>query len=37
MFNIGSVRRALMVPWDSAWNALVRDWTAKIEGGWLIR
>lgn len=37
MFSIGRARCALMVPWSSWWNAFVRDWTAKIEGGWLIR
>ena len=27
---IGSVRRFLFVPWDSWWNAFVRDITAKL-------
>ena len=29
--NIGSVRSRCFVPWDSEWNALVRDETAKRE------
>lgn len=37
MFFIGSARRFLFVPWNSWWNAFVRDITAKLEGTWLIR
>lgn len=37
MFFIGSVRRFLFVPGESRWNAFVRDFTAKLEGTWLIR
>ncbi len=29
--NIGEIRRACSVPWDSDWNAIVRDETAKRE------
>ena len=29
--NIGAVRRFLFVPWNSWWNAFVRDITAKYE------
>lgn len=29
--NIGDIRRRCFVPWDSAWNAIVRDETAKRE------
>lgn len=29
--NIGIIRRALFVPWDSEWNGIVRDETAKRE------
>lgn len=29
--NIGSIRRRCFMPWDSAWNALVRDETAMRE------
>jgi hypothetical protein len=29
--NIGEVRRSLFVPWDSAWNSVVRDETARRE------
>lgn len=29
--NIGDIRRSLFVPWESAWNALVRDETAERE------
>lgn len=29
--NIGGIRRACFVPWDSAWNAFVRDETARRE------
>lgn len=29
--NIGDIRRALFVPWDSKWNAHVRDETALRE------
>ena len=29
--NIGPTRRRLMVPWDSEWNAIVRDETAARE------
>ena len=28
--SIGRLRRFLFVPWDSRWNALVRDLTAKL-------
>jgi hypothetical protein len=37
MFTIGAARRFLMVPWPSRWNAWVRDFTARLEGGILIR
>lgn len=37
MIFIGTLRRALFVPWDSRWNAWVRDATAKLEGTWLVR
>lgn len=29
--NIGEIRRRLFVPWDSAWNGIVRDETAMRE------
>lgn len=29
--TIGSIRRACFVPWDSKWNSIVRDETAKRE------
>ena len=29
--NIGTIRRQCFMPWDSAWNALVRDETAARE------
>lgn len=29
--NIGDIRRSLFVPWDSAWNGIVRDETAQRE------
>ena len=29
--NIGNIRRRCFVPWDSAWNSLVRDETAARE------
>lgn len=29
--NIGDIRRMAFVPWDSAWNGLVRDETAQRE------
>lgn len=29
--NIGAIRRACFVPWDSEWNTLVRDVTAQKE------
>jgi hypothetical protein len=29
--TIGDIRRRLFMPWDSAWNAYVRDETAKRE------
>jgi len=29
--NIGDIRRSLFVPWDSWWNAWVRDETAERE------
>jgi hypothetical protein len=28
--NLGRLRRTLFVPWDSRWNAWVRDWTARL-------
>ena len=35
MASIGTVRRALFVPWNSKWNAIVRDVTAWLEmRGW---
>lgn len=37
MFRIGRVRRFLMMPFRCRWNVWVRDCTAKLEGGWLIR
>ncbi len=37
MFFIGNVRRFLFVPWNSRWNAFVRDITAKLEGTRLVR
>jgi hypothetical protein len=37
LFFIGSARRFLFVPWNSWWNAFVRDVTAKMENSWLIR
>ncbi len=37
MFFIGTLRRFLFVPWNSRWNAWVRDWTARLEGTWLVR
>lgn len=30
--NIGEIRRSLFLPWDSAWNGLVREETAAREG-----
>lgn len=30
--NIGDIRRSLFMPFDSAWNGLVRDETAEREG-----
>lgn len=30
--NIGDLRRSLFLPWDSSWNSLVRDETARREG-----
>lgn len=40
MFKIGTVRHFFMIggfggSWK--WNAWVRDVTARLEGGWLIR
>lgn len=32
--NIGAIRRSLTMPWDSGWNALVRDETAERENSW---
>lgn len=29
--NIGNIRRACSVPWDSEWNGIVRDLTAQRE------
>ena len=29
--NIGDIRRACFVPWDSKWNEIVRDETATRE------
>jgi hypothetical protein len=29
--NIGMIRRQCFVPWDSEWNSIVRDETAKRE------
>ena len=29
--NIGKIRRSLLMPWDSAWNGIVRDETAARE------
>lgn len=29
--NIGSLRRRLMMPWDTLWNGIVRDETAQRE------
>jgi hypothetical protein len=29
--NIGDIRRSCFVPWDSAWNGIVRDETAERE------
>lgn len=37
MFFVGRLRRTLFVPWDSRWNAFVRDITAKLEGTWVVR
>jgi hypothetical protein len=37
MISIGTLRRALLLPWASRWNAWVRDVTARLEGGWLVR
>lgn len=37
MLFIGDLRRFLGVPWNSWWNAFVRDATAKLEGSWLVR
>ncbi len=37
MFFIGDIRRLLFVPWNSWWNAFIRDLTARLEGTWLIR
>ncbi len=31
MFFIGSLRRFLFIPWESRWNACVRDITAWFE------
>ena len=32
--NIGEIRARLMMPWDSKWNGIVRDETAKRENKW---
>jgi len=37
LFFIGTVRRYLLLPVTCRWNAWVRDLTASLEGGWLIR
>lgn len=37
MFFIGDIRRALLISGSWKWNAWVRDYTAKLEGSWLIR
>lgn len=37
MLYIGDVRRALFRPGVHHWNAWVRDVTARLEGGWLVR
>ncbi len=37
MFFIGSLRRFLFLSGSWKWNAWVRDVTAKLEGGFLIR
>jgi hypothetical protein len=37
MFFIGDVRRFCIIRGTWRWNAWVRDITAKIEGGFLIR
>ena len=37
MLTIGRVRRLLLIPGTWRWNAWVRDVTARLEGGWLIR
>lgn len=37
MFYIGTVRRLLLIPGTWKWNGWVRDFTARIEGSWLIR
>lgn len=29
--NIGTIRRRCFMPWDSRWNSIVRDETAKRE------
>lgn len=29
--TIGGIRRSLFMPWDSGWNGIVRDETAKVE------
>lgn len=31
--NIGQIRRACFVPWDSEWNTIVRIETAERENG----
>ena len=33
--NIGDIRRQCFVPWDSAWNGIVREETAARERGLL--
>lgn len=35
--NIGDIRRQCFVPWDSKWNGIVRDETAKRERPTLYR
>ena len=37
MFFIGDVRCLFSTPFSSRWNAWVRDLTARLEGGFLIR
>jgi|GEM_PF-5715634 len=37
MLTIAQARKLLLMPFPCRWNAWIRDVTAKIEGGWLIR